>query len=313
MRPIRFCSPLLLLAAPLLCPSQQPPAFKAEAKVVNITASVRSNAGQIIGDLTKDDFEVLEDGVPQAVRFFAREAELPLSLGLIIDVSGSQDKFIKQHDRDVAKFLETALHANDNVFVVCFGNHLRLVSDATLSVPDIIDNLKRFDKGDHHFPEIGPHEDRDLGTALYDAVYFSVEERLRQPGQRRRALLLFSDGEENSSEHDLLDTIEEAQNADTLVYAIRYTHLEHGHLNARNRYGIRAMHHLATQTGGGDFDALHNNLAQVFTEISNELRSLYEIGYVPTNSHADGTFHKVTIRCKRPETVVRTRSGYFAH
>jgi Ca-activated chloride channel homolog len=304
-------SSLLLLAASGVCQSQQPPSFKAEAKLVNITASVRSSSGQIIGDLNQEDFEVLEDGVPQTVRFFARETELPLSLGLVIDVSGSQDKFIKQHDRDVATFLQAALHPNDDVFAICFGNHLRLVSDGTISVPSIVDSLKRFDKGERGFPEIGPHEDRDLGTALYDAVYYSVTEKFGQPGQRRRAVLLFSDGEENSSEHDLLDTIEAAQDADALVYSIRYTHLEHGRLNARNRYGVRVMHHLATQTGGADFDALHNNLAEVFTQIGAELRALYEIGYVPSN-HSDGSFHKVTVRCKRPDTIIRTRSGYFA-
>src|SRR5208283_1355245 len=283
--------------------------FQAEAKLVNITASVRSTSGQIIGDLNQDDFEILDDGVPQTIRFFARETELPLSLGLIIDASGSQDRFIKQHDRDVAKFLEAALRPNDDVFALCFGNHLRLVSDGDTSVQSIIDHLRIFDKDPKRFPEIGPHEDRDLGTALYDAVYYSVKEKLAKPGQRRRAILLFSDGEENSSANDLLDTIEAAQNADTLIYSIRYTQMEHGRLNARNRYGIHVMHHLASQTGGGDFDALHTNLAEVFNQIGTELRSLYEIGYIPSNSYLDGTFHKVTIRCKRPDTVIRSRSG----
>ena len=312
MRRAGLCSLLVLAVAPL-GDSQDRPSFQAEAKLVNITASIRSTSGQLIGDLTQDDFEVLDDGVPQTIRFFARETELPLSLGLIIDVSASQDKFIKQHDRDVAKFLEAALRPKDDVFAVCFGNHLRLVSDGDSSVPSIIDHLKIFDKDMRRFPEIGPHEDRDLGTALYDAVYYSVTEKLTKPGQRRRAILLFSDGEENSSANDLLDTIEAAQNADTLIYSIRYTQMEHGRLNARNRYGIHVMHHLASQTGGGDFDALHTNLAVVFDQIGAELRSLYEIGYVPSNSHPDGTFHKVTIRCKRPDTVIRSRSGYYAH
>lgn len=315
MRFARFCSLLvLLLGIPALANSQEPPSFQAEAKLVNITASVRATSGQIIGDLTQDDFEVLDDGVPQTIRFFAREVELPLSLGLVIDVSASQDKFIKQHDRDVAKFLETALRPKDDVFAVCFGNHLRLVSDGDTSVPSIIDSLKRFNTSIRGIPELGPpHEDRDLGTALYDAVFYSVKEKLAKPGQRRRAILLFSDGEENSSANDLLDTIEAAQDADTLIYAIRYTQMEHGRLNARNRYGMHVMHHLASQTGGGDFDALHTNLGVVFDQIGAELRSLYEIGYVPSSSQPDGTFHKVTVRCKRTDTVIRSRSGYYAH
>ena len=119
------------------------------------------------------------------------------------------------------------------------------MSDGDTSVPSIIDSLKRFNTSVKGFPELGPpHEDRDLGTALYDAVFYSVKEKLAKPGQRRRAILLFSDGEENSSANDLLDTIEAAQNADTLIYSIRYTQIEHGRLNARNRYGISVMHHL---------------------------------------------------------------------
>jgi len=104
------------------------------------------------------------------------------------------------------------------------------------------------------FPEIGPKEDRELGTALYDALFFSVTEKLANIHQRRKVLLAFSDGEENFSEHDLLDAIAEAQNADVLIYAIRYTELKHGKMDARDSYGMRALDHLTSQTGGKTFD-----------------------------------------------------------
>lgn len=173
--------------------------------------------------------------------------------------------------------------------------------------------LQQFGKKDTTFPEIGPHEERDLGTALYDAIYFSINEKLKTAGERRRALLIFSDGEENSSEYDLLDAIEAAQNTDTLVYCIRYTHNEHGKVNARNRYGMRVMQHMAGLTGAADFDALSMDLKTVFAQIGGELRSMYQIGYVSTNAHPhDGSFRKVTVDCKQPGSRVRAKSGYYA-
>ncbi len=307
------CFAILVFTIACCRAGQQSPPFRAEVNLVNITATVRSADGKLITNLNKDDFEVTEDGQPQKIQFFARETQLPLSLGLIIDESGSQDKFLKQHDRDVETFLNTLLRPSDQVFAVCFGNYLRLVSDGTASASAIMEGLERFRKGDRAFPKIGPKEDRDLGTALYDAIYFSVVEKLKTAGERRRALLVFSDGEENSSEHDLLDAVEAAQNTDTLVYCIRYTQKEHGRLTARNKYGTRVMQHIASLTGAADFDALASHLQTVFAQIGDELRATYQIGYVSSNDHPrDGSFRKLTVRCKLTDTTVRAKSGYYA-
>ncbi len=296
------------------CPAaQQPPAFRSEVNLVDITAVVRSTGGSLLRNLDKSDFEVIEDGIPQTIEFFAREAELPLSLGVIVDVSGSQNKFLKQHNQDVAKFLTTVLRPSDQAFAVCFGNHLRLVSEPTSDASSIMEGFERFQKGSRHFPEIGPQEDRDLGTALYDALYYSITEKLKTAGERRRALVVFSDGEENSSEHDLLDVIEAAQNTDTVVYCIRYTQEAHGELTARNKYGARVMRHISNLSGAADFDALTVRLDTVFEKISEELRAMYQIGYVSSNGHPhDGSFRKLTIRCKQPESIVRAKTGYYA-
>ncbi len=312
--------------------AQQSPTFHTEVNLVNVTALVRSADGTLLTDLKKDDFQVLEDGVEQHVQFFAREKEIPLDLALVVDVSGSQDKFLEQHNRDVEQFLTTVLSPTDRATAICFGNHLRLVSDRTSSVDQIMDGLRRFSKGDRHFPEIGPKEERELGTALYDALYFATKEKLTAADESRKAIVLFSDGEENSSEHDLLDAIEEAQNQDVLIYCIRYTNTGHAAkvpkwvakrldldsdrdsegLNARNKYGIRVMRHLANLTGAADFNAVEVNLPDVFSQIGNELRSLYSIGYLSTNTQRDGSFRKLTIRCKVPNSVVRAKSGYYA-
>ena len=312
MPSVTFLPYLLLTVLNLSTPAQEKPAFRTDVNLVTVTAVVRSESGALLGNLGKDDFEVLEDNVPQEIKFFARRTELPLTLGLIIDVSGSQEKFLKQHDRDVQTFLQTVLRPSDQVFAVCFGNHLRLVSDLTSSPQSIIEGLHEFSKGKKEFPEIGPKETRDLGTALYDAIFFSIQEKLKRESGRRKAMLIFSDGEENSSEHDLLDALSAAQDADTLIYCIRYTHQEHGRMTARNKYGTRVMKHLAGLTGGADYDGLASDLPDIFRQIGDELRTLYEIGYISSNEQHDGSFRKLTVRCKVPRARIRAKSGFYA-
>ena len=138
-----------------------------------------------------------------------------------------------------------------------FANHIRLISDFSPSRPEIVERMNEYKergKGKDkkklaEFPELGPPEGRDLGTAFYDSIYYSVTEKLaRENG--RRALLVFSDGEDNSSSHDMMTTIEKAQAENVLVYAIRYTEKEHGKLTARNKYGTSVMDRIAKETGG---------------------------------------------------------------
>jgi Ca-activated chloride channel homolog len=290
---------------------QNAASFRADVNLVNVSAVVKSKDGKLFRDLSKADFEVFEDGTAQTLQFFARKTDLPLSLGLIVDASGSQEHFLKQHDNDIHTFLKEILRPTDQAFVVCFGNHLRLVSDFSNATDEIMGNLRRYAKGETDFAEIGPKETRDLGTALYDAVYFSSVEKMSQAREQRRAFIVFTDGEENSSEHDLLDAISAAQDSNTLVYCIRYTHKEHGRLTPRNRYGMRALRHMADETGATDFDGTARDLKDVFDSIGEELRSMYDIGYVSSNDPNDNKFRKISIRTKNPEAVVRAKSGYY--
>ena len=286
--------------------------YKTETHLVDLTISVHDAAGGLAQGLTQQDFKVLEDGVPQQIRFFAHDTQLPLSIGLIVDASGSQAAFVKAHEKDVEKFVHEVLAPGDEAFAVCFGNHLRLVSDFTGTSTALISGIQRFDKGDRDMPEIGPKEDRDLGTALYDAVYFGIAEKLASRPQRRKVLLILSDGQDNSSEHDLLDAIEQAQNANVIVYAVRYTDAKQNDLSARDRYGVRALNHLTAQTGGKAFDVHRVKVEQAFAEIAGEVRSLYEVAYQSTNRERDGSFRKVQIQPVRADLVVRSRTGYYA-
>jgi VWFA-related protein len=293
--------------------AQQVPVFKSETHLIDSTVSVHDADGGLVQDLKQEDLSILEDGIPQTIAFFSRAEQLPLSIGLVIDASGSQEKFLKEHERDIAEFLRQTLMPEDKAFAVCFGNHLRLVSDWSGDQSSITAALHSYDKGQGgNFPEIGPKEDRELGTALNDAVFYSATEKMTGIQHRRKVLVVFSDGEENSSEHDLVDTIEAAQNTNVLVYAIRYTELKHNKMNARDRYGMREMDHLTSQTGGKSYDSHTMKVSQAFAEISGELRSLYAVAYHSTNQTQDGTFRKVVIQSKRSGIVLRARAGYYA-
>jgi len=307
MRPLLA---LLCLSAAAL--AGDAPHIRVDVNLVNIAFTVRDGQGALAGDLSKDDFEVLEDGVPQRISFFARSLDVPLSLALIADFSGSQEHFIKRHRRDMKEFLQDVLSPRDQAFLVCFGNHLRLVSDFTRSSQNLMDALDQFDHGDRRFPELGPDEDRELGTAFYDALYYAVTAKLAAVEGSRRALIVFSDGEDNSSAHHMLDAIEAAQIGDTRIFAMRYTEQRHGHLTARNKYGTSVIERIARETGGADFDAGQGDVGAIFRQIGEEQRASYELAYVSTNAVRDGSFRKVAIRPRRPGLSVRAKTGYFA-
>src|SRR5579871_4412428 len=294
--------------------AQEPPHIKVNVHLINVTFTVRNAAGLSPANLTKDDFDVFEDGVPQHVSFFSRSADLPLRLGLIVDASGSQEHFVKAHHHHLQAFLKDVLQSQDKAFLIGFGNHLRLVSDFTASSDQILDGLKRYEKHPGAFEEIGPRdEDRDLGTAFYDSIYYSATEKLSDESNGRKALIVFSDGEDNSSAHNMMETIEAAQTQNIPLFCIRYTERgKHGKLTARNKYGISVMARIAQESGGQDFDAEKKDLKESFREISDELRSSYELAYNSTHTERDGYFRKIVIRCKTPGLTVRAKTGYYA-
>lgn len=307
---MRTAFTLALLFCVPLAGAQEQPRIRVNVRLINVAFTVRDAAGTLVTGLTKDDFEVLEDGIPQTIAFFARPAELPLTLGLLDDTSGSQDSFAKSHQRDLEAFLDSVLTAHDRAFLLCFGNHLRLASDFVSSAAPVLDGLRRFEHRRERFPEIGPSEYRELGTAFYDAIYYSTTEKLASVKNGRKALIVFSDGEDNSSAHHMLEAIEAAQLNDVVVYGVRYTESRHGVLTARNKYGISVMERISRDTGGADFDARREDLSKSFGRIGEELRSSYELAYHAASQPASGGYHKLVVRAKRPGLVVRAKTGY---
>jgi Ca-activated chloride channel family protein len=289
-------------------------AYRADVHLVNISFSVRDSQGKLVTHLTQDDVEVLEDGVPQKIAFFARSEDVPLTLGLVVDISGSQGSFLKPHEKDLRTFLHAALAPNDRAFLLCFANHLRLVADYSKPDRDLAAALAGFDrlKDVSAYPELGPKEIRTEGTAFYDAIYYATVQMLANAEGGRKALIVFSDGEDNSSAHHMLDAIEAAQTDNVLLFCVRYTEIKNDRLTARNKYGMSVMARIAKETGGADFDAREKGLAEDFKEIGEQLRSAYELAYHSTNTASDDTFHKISIRPKDASLTVRAKTGYYA-
>ncbi len=311
----RFCAgaAVVCLGLPWFCAAQTP--FRVDVKLINVALSVRDADGKLVTDLTQEAFDVFEDGAPQKIAFFARSLEVPLNLGLVVDFSGSQEPFVKSHHKDLEAFLTAVLGPKDRAFLLCFGNSLRVPQEFTASPQALLAGLEAYEKRERRgvfFPELGPVETRTAGTAFFDAIYYSATEMLSgfEPG--RKALILFSDGEDNSSAHQEMEALEAAENRDVVLYAIRYTDAKDGRLTSRNKYGMSIMARLAHDTGGADFDARKVGMAKHFQEIGEQLRSSYELAYHSTNPVTDGVFHKIVVQVKRPNLTVRTKAGYYA-
>jgi Ca-activated chloride channel family protein len=286
--------------------------FRTDVKLINVSVSVRDAAGHLVTDLTQDDFEINEDGEPQKIAFFARSQDVPLNLGLVVDFSGSQDPFLKAHHKDLDVFLGSVLGPADRTFLLCFGDHLRLASPFTSSPNEVLAGLQAFEKGNRDFKELAPGEDREGGTAFFDAIYYAATDLLSGVEHGRKALIVFSDGEDNSSAHNMMESLETAQSNDVVLYGVRYTDVKNGRLNSHNKYGTSVMARMSQDTGGADFDARKTDMATQFKSIGEQLRSSYELAYQSTNPSSDGTFRKISVRAKRDGVAVRAKSGYYA-
>jgi VWFA-related protein len=215
--------------------ASQTPTFSTEVKVVNLLASVRDRHGQIISDLAKDDFSLQEDGRPQTIKYFGRETNLPLKLGLLVDTSMSVSRVLPDERKASQSFLDQVLReGTDSAFVIHFDRQVELLQDATSSrqklesAMDQIDASPRDDNGSGGTPgggrgggPGGGHHRGGGGTLLYDAVFLSSDE-LMQKQQGRKALILLTDGDDRGSKTSLEHAIESTQRANTIVYCIYF-------------------------------------------------------------------------------------------
>ncbi len=296
--------------------SDQEPVIRMDVALVNVTCSVRNRNGGLVGNLTKDDFEVREDGKPQTIKYFAREVDLPLTLGLLVDVSRSQERLIEVEKDAAMSFFQQVLRPKDLAFLMSFGSEAELLQDFTNS-PRLLraglDGLKVNSDVSGVHPGPVPTVYHPRGTVLFDAVYLAAREQLKnQVG--RKAIVLITDGVDQGSRVKLEEALRAAHLSDVIVYSIQYydpSGYGYGGWNAGGA-GDHDLKKMAEETGGRLFrvDRKHT-LADIFKQLQEELRSQYALGYTPTTAR-DGEFHKIEVKVRDKDMKVQARKGYFA-
>ena len=294
---------------------EEAPSIKVEVNVVNMFFTVRNHQGGLVGNLNKEDFTLFEDGKQQDIRYFARETDLPFTMGLLIDVSPSQANLIEIEKEAASQFFGSVLRPKDLAFLISFGGDTDLLQDYTSS-PKLLraglNGLKvNASVGGLH-PGPVPTIYNPKGTVLYDAVYLASHDELKgQVG--RKALILITDGDDEGSHYKIQDAIQQAQKADAIIYSIAYVDRQLYYSQGAFYGGDSALSRMSQETGGRVFhvDRKHP-LTEAFQEIQDEMRSQYAIAYTPTNTARDGSYRKIEIRTANREYKVQARKGYYA-
>jgi len=293
-----------------------PPAIQVEVNLVNILATVHNKGGGLVGNLTKDDFSLSEDGQTQEIKYFTRETDLPLTIGLLVDVSSSQRNLIGIEREAAYQFFSQVLRKKDMAFLISFGEDAELLQDFTGSARLLQAGLQRLQvnsgvQGLHPGPV--PTVGQPRGTILYDAVYLACNDRMTQE-VGRKAVVLITDGMDEGSRLKIDEAIRSAQKSDTVIYSIYYVdpsaYYGMGYFGGVTDSYLKRM---SDDTGGRVFrvDRKHT-LPEVFKELQDEMRSQYAISYTPTNEKRDGSFRRVDLRVKDHSLKVQARKGYYA-
>ena len=294
--------------------------LKVNVNVVQLFFNVKDKHGGLIPALTKNDFEITEDNKPQTIKYFTAESDLPLTLGILIDSSGSQQRVLDMEKEVGSQFLDDILRPKDLAFVISFDVNVELLQDFTNSTRElhVALNRARINTGGGScggVPGIGggpvPCSGTPRGTLLYDGVYLAGHDELaNQVG--RKAMIILTDGEDQGSQLTIREAIEAAQKADSIVYVLLIA--DRGFYGFGGYSGDTAMKKLANETGGRVIEVgnKYEKLKQAFEQIAHELRSQYNIGYTPTNSKLDGSFRRVDIHPKNKDYKIQARNGYYA-
>jgi VWFA-related protein len=292
------------------------PTVKVTVQIVNLYFNVKDKHGALIPGLRKEDFHVSEDSKPQSIKYFAADSNQPLTLGLLLDTSGSQTEVLPMEKEVGAAFLRDVLTPRDLAFLINFDIAVTLLQDYTSDAERIRRAMEETrinngggsgaagiaGAGQGTIPVAKPK-----GTLLYDAVFLASREKLQRESGRK-ALILLTDGGDQGSDETLANAIEAAQRSEVICYVILIADRAHF------MPGVSEMHKLAEQTGGRVIDVGSDlkKLRDAFDQIGTELRSQYMIGYMPENTVLDGKFRKVEVGTTQPDLKIQVRKGYFA-
>jgi VWFA-related protein len=382
LRPLLLASVLLASRLPAQqkpsTPDQTPastaPTIAVDARLVNLPVVVRDKKGALIQNLTKDDFILQVDGKPQTIRYFDKDTNLPLTLGLLVDTSLSQRDVIDEERTASSIFLDQMLTTpKDKAFIMQFAAETELLQDLTSSHPLLQAALKEIDTPSRSSNTSGdePAGRRPRGgggTVLYDALFLASDELMsKQTG--RKAVIILSDGGDRGSRETLVKSIEAAQRADTIIYTIYFkgeephqnypqhgrgggypgggggypgggypgggypgggypgggypgggypgggngggnnggTYPTQGHID-----GKKNLERIAQETGGRFFEVKKNqNVTQIYTQIAEELRAQYRLGYTPSQDAAASGYHQIDLTLHQKGLLIQTRDGYY--
>jgi VWFA-related protein len=293
--------PLGAAASAFAQTADEPRPIHVDVDVVNVLCTVSDKRGALVTDLDKEDFEIREDGRKQEIRYFARDTDLPLTIAMLLDVSGSVRAVLADEREAAGQFFDTVLRPTDHAFLLGFSSTLVLWQDFTSSSRQLrsaLDQLHaiRF----RGLPAVGQAMP---GTLLYDAVYQTAKGKLDGvPG--RKAMLIVSDGLDNGSQKHLDDAVQAVQATNTIVYGVCYD---------QKFFGCAFLNSLARPTGGRMFvTGKKQTLDEIFHIIEEELRSQYSIGFAPVNAAHDGKFRKLEVKVLTPGLRASARRGYYA-
>jgi VWFA-related protein len=289
--------------------------------LVNVFFTVKAKDGTLVSHLTKDDCTVLEDKEPQKVKSFVAETNQPLTLGILLDTSGSQYQVLPLEQEAGSHFLERVLKSKDEAFLLSFDVNVDLLQDFTNSPRLLARSMSKAQinnaggNGAGGIPGLGggtvPVHGTPKGTLLYDAVYLASNEKLNQE-TGRKAMILLTDGEDQGSRTKVNEAIAAAQKSNAIVYVILIA--DNGFYGNFGYSGYSSMKKLTEETGGRLINVGNNGkkLDAAFRQIEDELRTQYAISYTPSNTKLDGSFRHLSVECRGDGLKVQTRKGYFA-
>ncbi len=299
--------------------AQQGPTFRTTVNLVDVLFTVLNRRNKLVPDLDKQDFKIFDDNVPQEIRYFSKQTDLPLRIGMLLDTSNSIRDRLKFEQDAANNFLFSVIrHGKDEAFLMTFDDEPQIIQGFTPDTGKLRDQILRTRAGG--------------GTAVYDAIFSACEQELshppRPPGDQpdvvRRVMILISDGEDNLSTHTRAEAIEMAQRTSVVIYTISTstqwitiedpTKEKAGNRKYHLTEGDKILQDLAEETGGRAFYPYHvDDLDQSFQDIGDELRNQYSIAYNPNNHAYDSRYHKIRIEMPDHKGYqARARLGYFA-
>ena len=304
---------LRALAVLLFAAQQEDAVFRVDVSLVTVPVQVSTLDGAAAArDLTRDDFELFDNGEARAIDSVWHETDLPLTLGLVIDVSGSQAEWVAAHGAILADFLRRLMRKDDRAFLVTVGADVKLVSELTGSLPALLTGLREAEAGEQAGIPLGEQcpkvtmrfqsmvIPRCGGTVLWNAVWAAAKLKM-QAVSGRKALLILSDGIDTGSNHSLPEAVAELHKAETVAYSIQYPR--------QSRRSALGLQRLAEETGGLRFLPPEGSYEPVFARIEEDLRNQYVLGFRPGG---DGGHHRLEVRTRREDVRMRARSGYFS-